>query len=69
MDKKQFPSSQFPSSWAIETGNSPIELDHKNRQTYDNRKVNLREVTHSENMKNTSRSRKGGNKLVIKRKK
>ncbi len=53
-------------AWFIMYGYMPVEIDHKDRNKTNNSKVNLREVTHTENMKNLniSKANKSGHKGV-----
>jgi HNH endonuclease/AP2 domain-containing protein len=39
--------------WKMMTGNDALAIDHMNRNTLDNRWVNLREVSHTQNTGNT----------------
>lgn len=43
-------------AWLYMTGEWPEEIDHINRDSTDNRWINLRDVSHEENTRNRSRS-------------
>jgi hypothetical protein len=51
-------------AWVLMTGKQPDFIDHINGLKHDNRFVNLRDVTASENMKNRTAHRKAEGRFV-----
>jgi hypothetical protein len=53
-DKKAYHLRGHHLIWFIATNNIPVNIDHINRVTNDNRLENLRDITHQKNMFNTN---------------